>query len=360
MPETKTHRAIDEINRVHAKLGKTFLQKRAISADVARAQKMQEWLYKIKNLDEKNLSDDAIQQNLELQGLLQIKEMAGQILGTKGSYLFKQAHFWKSAMETSKAMGAGDIAEADLYAILTAAGEFAVNKGASANLGVALVGSASANVQINGALDDMVKKMLNSLGNSIENRKYFESEIINAPVARSGKADVSGYSKTINIEATIKPEWQEFIRLFQGAKFSMKNYNSKNSTQLTIRLGQTNPFKAMYGILTALGYKQQTALHIYMHARMSYLYGGSLSNSEEGAKYIMKMRFAYELTGAGLYDATTGENLDAVDFLIYNDPGSDKIFVRSTKAMIQDFDIYNASHGDPWHSEIVILKQSFI
>lgn len=359
MAELKSHSAISELNKVHAKLGKAFLQKRAISADVARAEKMQEWLYKIKNLDTQDLSDDAIQKNLELKALVQIKEMAGQILGTKGSYIFKQAHFWKSAMDTSQSVGADDISEADLYALLTAAGEVAVNQGSSSKLGVGLVGSASANVQISGALEDMVKKMLDRFGDEIENQQYDVSDIISAPVARSGKADVTGYSKTIDIAAEIKPEWQDFIKLFQGAKFSVKNYTSKNSTSLTIRLGQTNPFKAMYGILSELGYKEQTSVHIYMHARTSYLFGGSLANSEEGAKYIMKMRFAYELTGAGLYDANTGEKLDAVDFLVYNDPASDKIFVRSTKAMIQDFDVYNGSHGDPWHSEIVVLKQSF-
>ena len=51
MAELKSHSAISELNKVHAKLGKAFLQKRAISADVARAEKMQDWLYKIKNLD---------------------------------------------------------------------------------------------------------------------------------------------------------------------------------------------------------------------------------------------------------------------------------------------------------------------
>jgi hypothetical protein len=45
------------------------------------------------------------------------------------------------------------------------------------------------------------------------------------------------------------------------------------------------------------------------------------------------MRFIYELTGVGLYDAQ-GDPISGVDFLIYNDPGSDAIFVRSTADLI--------------------------
>lgn len=360
----KDHSAWEELETVHAKMKKTFLQKKTIKSDVAKAQKMQDWLYKIKNLDIENLSNDTIQQSLELQALIQIKEMAGQILQGKSdyhfksSYIFKQGHFWKGAKSTSAAMGADDIAEADLYALLTAAGEMAVKKGKSSKLGVSLIGSSSAKISLSGSIDDIAKQMVNSLSDRITEKTWDSSEIINAPVARSGKADVSGYGKTIDIEADIKPEWQDFIRTFQGAKFSVKNYSSNVAHSLTIRLGQTNPFKAMYSTLTALGYNEKQATHIYMHARQSYLNANG-PIPLNGLKSIMQLRFVYELTGAGLIDANTNQRLDVVDFLVYNDPASDKIFVKSTKAMIQDFEVSESSIGDPWHSEIVVLKQSF-
>ena len=67
----------------------------------------------------------------------------------------------------------------------------------------------------------------------------------------------------------------------------------------------------------------------------------------------------YELTGSGLIDSTTKKPLNSVDFLIYNDPISDKIFVKSTKKMV--YDILNDKKmkiTNPW-SGIYVSKLSF-
>ena len=73
----------------------------------------------------------------------------------------------------------------------------------------------------------------------------------------------------------------------------------------------------------------------------------------------MHLRFAYELSGGGLYDAD-GNRLDAADFFIYNDPTSNNIWVKSTKEMIANAtDYMDKVVRNPLTSGIVVLKQSF-
>jgi hypothetical protein len=127
-------------------------------------------------------------------------------------------------------------------------------------------------------------------------------------------------------------------------------------------LGNTNPFKAMYGALTDLGYDADSAVHIYSHSKMSYKKNANIISRNND---IFHLRFMYELTGSGLIDtetlvdAETRKPLGSVDFLIYNDPSSDKIFVKSTKEMIAEIlDHKHMKITNPW-SGIYISKLDF-
>ena len=206
--------------------------------------------------------------------------------------------------------------------------------------------------------NNMIKDIISSSGIEENVQKVMEeSEITTTPIARAGKTDVTGYSKEIDISADIKPEWRNFIKTFQGANFSVKNY-SKGKNQV-IHLGNTNYFKAMYGVLSSLSFDSNKAVHIYAHTRTSYLFKQS-AYTDEGQAHIIHIRFVYELAGSGLYDENM-QKLDEVDFFIYNVPNNNNIFVRSVKEMIaqvQDY-VQFPSIGNPWNSDIVVLKSTF-
>lgn len=365
--DEKTHHAIDELNQVHARMKLRYIQNLTAQGDILKAQKMELYLRSFKQLAssryEKNLDNKVdFQRILEIDGMNEILDQVELMLGSK--YLFKLGHSWGNAQQIAKKTGADDIFEAQLYALLQKAGEQAMLESSeNMQLGVSIIGEVKGNTVKNPDFimkraDKIIKKMISQIGEEEIAKSIQPSDIITTPTYRAAKTDVTGYSKTINIEANIKPEWQDFIKTFQGANFSLKNYSSKSKGQV-IHLGNTNYFKAMYGVLNTLGFNSSKSEHIYIHTRISYLFGHTAAQGE-GPSHIVHMRFAYELTGAGLYDEL-GQKMDEVDFFIYNDPNSENIYVRSTKQMIKDIFEYLdiSSIGDPWTSGIVIAKSAF-
>ena len=100
------------------------------------------------------------------------------------------------------------------------------------------------------------------------------------------------------------------------------------------------------------------ALHIYMHAKASYKKRPQVISRNND---IFHLRFMYELTGSGLIDPEMSPPapLDTVDFIIYNDPTSDKIFVKSTKEIIAEILDNKANKiTNPW-SGVYISKAKF-
>lgn len=369
--DEKTHHAIDELNAVHNKMKRKFQNQSQMKIDIARAKKMQDYLQlfkKIGNNDipEEQRKDVNFQRELSLEGMEEIVKQVGTFLNIQRYKLFQNRHEWYRG-EKAK-LGADDIFEAELYALLIKAGEMALkDEKKDIKLGVNLIGGVAGNIKdsvnIAQSTEEIFKKMMDGVSDKDIQKFLHETEIITTPTARSAKVDVTGYNKSFDISSSIKPEWQDFIKTFQGANFSVKNYSSKTKyVNNVIHLGNTNTLKAMYGILSSLGYGEKKATHIYAHTKFSYLLGHSAAKGE-GPSHILHMRFAYELTGAGLWTETDDglQQLDEVDFFIYNDPSSDNIFVRSTKEMIsQSMDYLDTSNiGDPWNSSIVILKSSF-
>lgn len=365
--DEKTHHAIDELNLVHSQMKRYYIQDINAQSDIIKASKMENYLRQFKSLAEtrfeKSLNNKVdFQRSLEIDGMNEILDMVESMLGSK--YLFHLGHHWSNAQEIAKKTGADDIFEAQLYALLEKAGQYALQEGSeSIQLGISIIGEVKGNTVKNVNLiqkraDKIVKEVISKIGENEIAKAISPSDIITPPTYRAAKTDVTGYSKTINIKADIKPEWQDFIRVFQGANFSLKNYSSGGKGQV-IHLGNTNSFKAMYGVLNTIGFKPTKSEHIYIHTRISYLFGHTAAQGE-GPSHIIHMRFAYELTGAGLYDEQ-GNKMDEVDFFIYNDPNSENIYVRSTKQMIKDvFEYLDISKiGDPWTSGIVITKSAF-
>lgn len=326
---------------------------------------MELYLRAFKKLGEKNKTQQDIDQKVHFQRALEAEAMNEIVLevnkALKTKNLFNLGHNWSSAQQIAKTTGADDVFEAELYMLLEKAGEKAlIDKNKS--LGVTLIGNLQGNVNItnfNNFTDTIVKNLINNIDESELSKFVRPSDLTNMPIFRSAKTDVTGYSKFIDVSTDIKPEWREFISIFQGANFSLKNYASTAKTEV-IHLGNTNPFKAIYGVLTSLGFNEEESMHIYAHTRISYLLNHSVAKAPDGPSHIIHMRFTYELTGSGLYDQQ-GNKLDEVDFFIYNDPASENIYVKSVKEMIKNVYSYLdiSKIGDPWHAGIVVPKISF-
>lgn len=349
---TTKHTLSSEMKQVHDRMLSQYKLDQQAAADVAKAKKMEYYLRAFKFAGD-NYYRDSIKPTYET--MLDQEAMsliANQVamrlnLGQKqGNSLFRWTH--QMGYQQGLKVGADDIFEAELYNLLTIAGEQAIEGVSSIPLGVSMIGNMPANIS---------KEFMQELqiqGQGIITRTNKSSEFIDMPKFRSGKVDVTGYNSTFAIEANIKPQWQDFINTFSGAKMTLKNYSSTAGTEV-IHLGNTNPAKAIISSLADLHYNAKEATHIFYH-----LTGGrkKYSGPQTQGAHIIHLRFAYELTGGKLTDSQ-GNDLEKADFFVYNDPSTSNIWVRSTKAMIAEMTRYAGTVGDPLHSGIVVLKLSF-
>ena len=288
----------------------------------------------------------------------QIAQEVGQILGIgqqRGYSLFKNQHKWY--IEQQSVWGADDVFEAELATLFKTVGQKAILNDLKTNMGVSIIGSQLGNVNKEGLakfseIPNRIFKQSMQDGSPVINKTRKKSDIISSPTYKSAKVDVSGYSAQWVVEADINPIWNDFIQTFTNARFTVKNYSSTSKNEV-IHIGNSNLYKAFYGTLTdSIGLSGDEAVHIYYHTIYSNIQQQSIG------QHIIHIRFMYELTGNGLYDSQNNK-LDEADFFIYNDPASNNIFVRSTKAMILQIVNYVGAINDPLHSGIVILKQSF-
>lgn len=350
---SKTHTAAQALQTVHTNMIQKF---QVENNDVKKAQQMQAYLQYFKKIfqhPEQYTSNDELFQvlGLEEQVIEEMKTRFQQILGVSSKYqIFKSEHSWYVHRKDFD-----DIVEGELNALLQVVAEKAT-KNKNIDLGQKIVGSEDAFIDFDELETGLIDGVSNSLQGKISNKKI--SKILsNIKVdSRSGKTDVKGYNRNLVISADIDKNFEDFINLFTGVNFSVKNY--KGNSKYEIHLGESNPFKAMYGSLTDLGYDKKTSVHIYSHSMASYEKAkGTIHRNND----IYHLRFMYELTGAGLFTMINNEKqkIDAVDFLIYNDPTSDKIFVKSTKQMIlQQLNDKNMKINNPWKN-IYVTKLSF-
>lgn len=320
--------------------------------DRVKAQKMQAVLYKLKNLSS--------QPTDEIEGLLseQAQKLIDESLSIlnanrKGNRRLSGNDLFHRAHGTSTSYGGDDIFEEELAAALSVIEKEATGK--MSGMHTLLVGGKSANIQLEAEVDKDVAKLMNQYVSGMTKRvngKVSDKEKQwTKPIARSGKVDVNGLSE-VAIEAQLNPLWDELYRLFSGCTFSVKNYSSYFTKSLNIHLGNTDYYKALYGVLSDLNYDQRAAEAIIYSGLKSY----QATQNKSVALHFYHLRFVYELTGVGLYDAEGP--VSGVDFLIYNDPGSDAIFVRSTADLIAQELAKKSITGSPM-SGIVIAKSKF-
>lgn len=166
--------------------------------------------------------------------------------------------------------------------------------------------------------------------------------------SRDAKIDVSGLSFTGTITAKPSSYLYKIASLLSKASFTAKSYASEKqkwvqsirmniitqSQNTKLHLGSAESARAF---LTVLGAHMPPPV-----ALSAYMYILNTDNTLIKAM-ASRLRFIYELTGYGQkYKERTIEQLLGADnnlranYIIYNDPGSNNIFVRSTADIISE------------------------
>lgn len=353
----KTHTITSGLQEVHSRMLMKF--NIANSQEVAIAKKLQTYLQyfkKIFNHPENYMTDDPLLAALGLdeEAIKEMRTRFQQVLQVTDKYnqIFRSQHNWYNNRTDFD-----DIVEGEVNALLQVMAEKATGV-KNIDLGQKIVGNISAIVDMPQEIGtEMVDKLVESFHGKLSTKKATKLLEELHVSARAGKIDVAGYNKDLVLTANIIPQFQEFIDLFSSINFSIKNY--KGDGAYDIHLGKTSPFKAMYGSLTSLGYSHEDAIHIYTHSRISYQ---QKKNMVARNNDIFHLRFMYELTGSGLVSILGDggkQDLGAADYLIYNDPVSDNIFVKSTKQMINEIiTSKNMKVSNPW-AGVYVSKVSF-
>lgn len=169
-------------------------------------------------------------------------------------------------------------------------------------------------------------------------------------VGVSGKIDVSGLNAEFTLTATGNPTLDHIIQLLSKATFTAKSYASvttqyvdilkqvftQESTRHELHLGSTNENRIFLDMLMKFG-------HLPYAVAVSFYYRTLNSRSKVVREELSRLRWIYELTGYGqTYTNITQDlqrrlNLESgmgAKYLIYNDPASGNIYVRSTAELI--------------------------
>lgn len=179
--------------------------------------------------------------------------------------------------------------------------------------------------------------------------------------ARQGKIDVQGI--TVEVSADANPYLVKMYDLLKDATFSAKNYRGEyfNKSTMktmpgsaTLHLGNSSAYKAYYGVLNDLGASDADIKNSFPRAYNSW----KRYNTPEVGRYIYGIRQVYELIGAGLvYEG--GKSLGNVKYLVYNEPDSDMIYVRSTAEIIQSFLQEGENPDNPFSRSVQLAKNFF-
>lgn len=181
---------------------------------------------------------------------------------------------------------------------------------------------------------NMTKEAATNLNISIKKQEQMIGKSI---ISTSGKIDLR--TPYFNVTGDASSIINKLLRAFSNKTFTLKNYSTytnrlKSLDEIDIHLGNTNPYKAITGGLSELSFNIAAQNTIYYRG-MTILKGISedpdTATPDTISQHFAHLRFMYELRGSGLY--TEGKSAQA-DFLIWNDPASQNIIVRSTKDLV--------------------------
>ena len=344
------------LNEVHAVMSAKYLTNK--NRDVEEAKRLQDFFQMLKRAA---LDINTLPSNLDKALFQQLLDRVTQIFEKKAGSAKTKDLFRRMGKNSYER---GDIFERELSAVIQAVAEKAANKVSLDGKEYTIrtgqqTGSTTLTEDLIQAFQDKIKEGLT------EEKALKELQSASGEVQKRVqiKTDVQGI--TVEIDASMKgTPIEEIQQLLSQATFTAKSYASEgfntqtqkmemiNDLYPTIHLGNSNPVRAVYGALTSLGYNSSTATSAY--AASSHLIK---KNNQKVINHIYHLRYLYELTGAGT-KMLTGKYKEA-RFLIYNDPATDNIYVKSSAEILAEvFNDGSNWNGDPFGG-IVIYKSKF-
>lgn len=359
----KGHHSITDFTEVHSRLESKIRMRYEAGSENKKAAEMEKYLRAIKmvtsNVNQTNQNSlESTLDDLAYDDLIELAQESLNIMNANGrsvssiKQLFNREH---KAFIKKGAVG-DDIFEEELYSVLKAV-EQKATKLPDIDLGVSLTGGQTTNTRNFAGLDKtVIDAYMEELFTELTQNQRWTQKAARTELARlksvSGKVDLKGYRADIDFEAELDPKWAKMIQAFSGTNFTLKNYTSRSQI-MEIHLGNTVPFKAFSGALDDLGFSQEESDHIFYH--------GLNSKNPAVGQHAYHTRLYYELTGVGLYDSD-GNPLDSANYIIYNDPFTSDIFVRSTKQILYDLIMRGDTKftGNPFKGGITLKKTYFI
>lgn len=321
------------LNEAHARMYQKY-KLNSDSGDKKQAKELQDFFQNLKiAADNINNLPDGVDKSLYSQLLEEInKQLVADNLSTGTKNLFKR---------TGISQVQGMYFERELTAVIQA---IALKASGGIQLPAELIhtgtqtGTTTLSDEIIQAINEGIEKGLN------EEQAFKQATLHIDPLAFEKrvaiKTDVQGVQVDISAEV-LGTNLGRIQELLSQATFSAKSYASKGWNKQTeamediqdiypnIHLGKSDPFRAVYGALTSLGYSQSTATSGYSAASNLTKKG-----NQNVINHIYHLRYMYELTGAGTKSLTG--NVKEARFLIYNDPSTNNIYVKSTAEILVD------------------------
>ena len=198
-------------------------------------------------------------------------------------------------------------------------------------------------------IQESIIKLAEKKGKQIQRKNKagkLESIISTNVTVRSGKTDISVPAE-IELNANAHPMIQKITKAMAGYNFSIKNYTSMSyidgqnelkdfqKTYLNFSGSGSNIFKAVTGGLYEYTNHEDVIEAIYYRG-VQYLTGNTIppdtTNYENVNNHFAHLRTIYQLKGSGIINES-GQTM-AVDFVIWNDPSSQFIYVRDVNTLI--------------------------
>lgn len=387
------------LNQVHQQLEAKYIQKKTTTTVVAKdldaAKQLQSFLQELKarsdarakslgverrGVDTNNVYNLLLQQ-AEDQEWEKLMEAINSQLSTAGfrtgiNRLFRRTEHAGKTNNFERELGAVIAAVNDSALASAGVDTSSLDSYSPTQLGSERV-SLSAVKDIPAALgNEMVRdaytRLMTRWNNEIRTKKQSASMANlghTASVSVQGKIDVNGKSPHAEIILSLSTSgkslsaFQKRLRtvakILQGATFTAKNYKSfrwddQAKTYVPINndapwanklhIGQSDPFRAIHGTLSSLGYGSAVT-GIYFTKMVEALDGIKFSKKpyahsfhSDIVSHINHLRFVYELTGGGqTYDKAVDLAFPEARYLIYNDPTTGNIYVRSTASIVVDY-----------------------
>ena len=258
--------------------------------------------------------------------------------------LFRRSHRARSVDLTD------DIFEEELGYLIKSAAKM---KGKNVNIDLIFGGTSSASSR---AIEYLTKNTETQIVNLINRAVQAQAKDINKKNvisnvtkirANTGKVDISVPSN-LYVEGNAQDLISRFLSLISGATFTLKNYSSfqkdtkkgsqKSLGDIKIHLGDSNIYKAVTGALSEILSDPRAQKRIFYRG-ITVLAGKSeppdSASTEDIFKHFAHLKFIYELRGSGLIDEQGKSKV--ADYIIWNDPYSDNIAVRSTASLIRQY-----------------------